>query len=137
VGMSRFKEKYNADLANNWGNLVARVTKMGKGLEVGQIKVEFDKEFAKLIDGFSLGQAVGLVFEKWIDPSNALLNKTEPWKLELEDEKRIKILGQVVEMVVKTAYHLAIVMPESSDMVLRSFEGKVKILDKPLFPRIK
>ena len=40
-------------------------------------------------------------------------------------------------MVVKTAYHLAIVMPESSDMVLRSFEGKVKTLDEPLFPRIK
>jgi len=137
VGMSRFVQKYNADLANNWGNLVARVTKMGEGLEIEQIKVEFDKKFEELIDGFSLSEAVGLVFEKWIDKANALLNKTEPWKLSADDEKRKKILTQVSQMVVKAAYHLKIVMPKSSEMVLKSFDGKVKLLDKALFPRIK
>ncbi len=137
VGMSRFAEKYNADLANNWGNLVARLTKMGEGLEVKQAKFKFDKEFEKLIDSFSLGEAVALVFKKWIDEANALLNKTEPWKLATDDEKRKKILTQVAEMVMKTAYHLKIIMPKSSGIVLKSFDGKVGLLDKPLFPRIK
>jgi len=137
VGMSRFIEKYNADLANNWGNLVARVTKLGQGLEIKQTETEFDKEFVKLIDNFSLSEAVGLVFKKWIDPANALLNKTEPWKLPPGDEERKKILTEVIEMVVRAAYHLKVVMPKSSGVVLKSFGGKVKVLGGPLFPRIK
>ena len=61
VGMVRFKEKYNADLANNFGNLVSRVTKLALDMEVPQVKTEFDGEFETLIDGAKFDDAFGLV----------------------------------------------------------------------------
>jgi methionyl-tRNA synthetase len=70
VGIERFKEKYNADLANNLGNLVSRVAKLSEGQKTEEIKIEFDSEFEKLIDNLKLDEAFGLVFEKWIDSSN-------------------------------------------------------------------
>ena len=70
VGIGRFKEKYNADLANNLGNLVSRVTKLAEGQQVEDIKFEFDGEFENLINSLKLNEAFDLVFNKWIDSSN-------------------------------------------------------------------
>ncbi len=137
VGMERFKEKYNADLANNLGNLVSRVAKLSEGVKTEEIKIEFDNEFEKLIDNLKLDEAINLVFEKWIDASNLKLNQTTPWKLEKDNPERIAVLNECIKNIQTASYHLQIVMPEVAKKIENCFKNEVKPLEKSLFPRIK
>ncbi len=141
VGIARFREKYNADLANNLGNLVSRVAKLSEGQSSPGPFFDktgsFDSEFEKLIDNLKLDEAFGLVFEKWIDSSNLKLNQTTPWKLEKENPERIAVLNECIKNIQTAAYHLQIVMPEVAKKIGKCFENEVKPLTESLFPRIK
>ena len=141
VGIERFKEKYNADLANNLGNLVSRVAKLAEGQSSPDPFFDktgsFDEEFENLIEKFDFNQAVALVFDKFIDSSNLKLNKTTPWKLEKDDPKRIEVLGECISNIRKAAFHLQIFMPEVAEKIEKCFKNEVKALEESLFPRIK
>jgi len=137
VGIDRFKEKYNADLANNLGNLVSRVAKLAEGQQIKDIKFEFDDEFKNLIDNLKLNEAFDLVFNKWIDSSNFKLNQTTPWKLEKENPERIAVLNECIKNIKTAAFHLQIVMPEVAQKIEKCFKNEVKPLEESLFPRIK
>lgn len=148
VGMTRFKEKYNADLANNLGNLVSRVSKLSEGLKVEKHLINFEPDYE---DYFSVSEpetkgrgtldfagTIGFIFDSWINPANELLNKEVPWKLEKTDEKRVKVLKEVILYIKISSFHLRPFMPETCRRIDEIFNGAVvKSLDKPLFPRIK
>lgn len=141
VGIERFKEKYNADLANNLGNLVSRVAKLAEGLEIKESnpsKSPFDikGDFQSLIDSLKLDEAIAWVFEKFIDASNTKLNETTPWKLEKNDQSRINILTDVIKNLKTAALYLKPVMPEVCERIENIFSGLIKPLEKSLFPRI-
>ncbi|MDD4135635.1 MAG: methionine--tRNA ligase [Candidatus Shapirobacteria bacterium] len=137
VGINRFKEKYNADLANNLGNLVSRVAKLAEGQKVIEEKIEFDSKFENLIDNLKLNEAFELVFDKWINSSNLKLNQTTPWKLEKENPKRITVLNECIENIQVAAFHLQILMPKVAQKIKNCFKNEVKPLTESLFPRIK
>jgi methionyl-tRNA synthetase len=137
VGLSRFTERYNADLANNLGNLVSRVTKLAQGYEVPKSNFEYDQDYSGLIDTAHFDDALGIVFAKWIDASNSLLNTVAPWKLAPDDPKRKETLDQCISNLLWAAYHLEPFMPETAKKIKSSFENKVMPLEKPLFPRIQ
>jgi len=141
VGISRFKEKYNADLANNLGNLVSRVCKLGEGLKTQSTPTpSFDKEgsknFVNLIDQLKLDEAIGWVFENFVDSSNNLLNQVTPWKLEPDDPKRIEVLTECAANLKKAAYYLQSIMPDISKKISELFDEEIKPLESGLFPRI-
>jgi len=144
VGIDRFKEKYNADLANNLGNLVSRVTKLAEWLATKPFPNpsldragRLDEDFVKLIDSCRFDEAIGLVFEKYIDSSNTKLNEVAPWKLEKDDPKRIEVLNYCINNLQQAALHLKSIMPEVTKKIENCLENNVKLLDSPLFPRIK
>ncbi|MDD4383430.1 MAG: class I tRNA ligase family protein, partial [Candidatus Shapirobacteria bacterium] len=137
VGIERFKEKFNADLANNLGNLVSRVAKLAEGQQVVVENFEFDSEFENLIDNLKLNEAFDLVFNKWINSSNLKLNQTTPWKLEKENLERIAVLNECIKNIQTAAFHLQIVMPEVAQKIEKCFKNEVKPLEESLFPRIK
>ena len=137
VGMARFKEKYNADLANNLGNLVSRVTKLALDMEVPKINLEFDGKFETLIDIAKFDDAIGLVFDMWINKSNEILNKVTPWKMEPTDKARIEVLIECIKNIKLATYHLKVVMPETCEKIEVCFENNVKLIESGLFPRIK
>ncbi len=144
VGIERFKEKYNADLANNLGNLVSRVTKLAEGVTTKPFfnpsfdrAGSLDEDFVKLINNCRFDEAVGLVFKKYIDSSNTKLNEVTPWKLDNNDPKRIEVLGYCIKNILSASLHLKPIMPEVTQKIENCFENKVKTLDAPLFPRIK
>lgn len=137
VGILRFKEKYNADLANNLGNLVSRVAKLAEGQKVDEEKQEFDGDFEKLINDLKLDEAFQLVFDKWIDSSNLKLNQTSPWKLPKEDPNRIEVLNECINNLRKAAFHFQILMPKVAQNIENCFKNEIKPLNESLFPRIK
>jgi methionyl-tRNA synthetase len=137
VGIERFKEKFNADLANNLGNLVSRVAKLSEGQKTEEIEFEFDNQFENLINNLKLDEAFVLVFERWVDATNLKLNQTTPWKLEKEDPSRIAVLNECIKSIRLAAYHLQIVMPEVAQKIENCFKNEVKPLTESLFPRIK
>lgn len=136
VGIERFKEKYNADLANNLGNLVSRVVKLAEGSTVSYEKNNLDPKFVQLIDNCRFDEAIGLIFEKFIDISNTKLNEITPWKLEKTDPKRTEVLNYCINNLRQAALHLKPIMPEVAEKIEKSLENKVKLLDSGLFPRI-
>ncbi len=137
AGMSRFVEKYNADLANNLGNLVSRVAKLAEGMKMSKGEEKIDNRFLKLMDNFCLDEAMSVVFEKWIDKVNSQLNEGEPWKLDKDDNRRIELLTECIEKIRMAAVCLKSVMPEAGKKILACFSGEIKSLSKPIFPRIK
>lgn len=136
VGINKFKEKYNADLANNLGNLVSRITKLGNQLKIEPEELKIEPEYQQLIDDLKLDEAIGFVFEKWIDKSNSRLNETTPWKLEANDPKRIEVLTECIQNIRRAAFHLKSVMPETSEKIEKYLEGEIKPAESGLFLRI-
>ncbi|PIT89466.1 MAG: hypothetical protein COU27_00190 [Candidatus Levybacteria bacterium CG10_big_fil_rev_8_21_14_0_10_36_7] len=136
VGIERFKEKYNADLANNLGNLLSRVCKLGEGLTVEEEKFEIEKKYIELIDNLKFDEAIGWVFENYVDKSNNRLNEVAPWKLEADDAKRIEVLTECAQNLKRAAIYLQAVMPGTSENILKQLDGKIRALAGGLFPRI-
>ncbi len=140
VGIERFKEKYNADLANNLGNLVSRITKLAEGQSSPNPFFDktgsLDEKYIKLIDDCRYDEAIGLVFDKFINTSNAKLNEVTPWKLEKTDPKRIDVLNFCVDNLKQAANYLKPIMPTVAEKIEKCFNEEVKPLESPLFPRI-
>ncbi len=142
VGIERFKEKYNADLANNLGNLVSRVCKLAENQtpqsldKLGTAPLDEGEPFFKLINQFKFDEAFGWVFSEFVDKTNNYLNQETPWKLEKNDPKRKEVLLTCIANLQKAGFYLQAVMPETAQKILDCFNGEIKPLEKPLFPRI-
>ncbi len=112
-----FKEKVNADLANNMGNLLNRTLNMLVKYFDGEIKEEFisDNELNKKAENV-LNQVIEY-FDKCdisssanaiislVDEANKYINDTAPWTL-AKEEKMIecgKVLYNVLNLMVKIA----------------------------------
>jgi len=137
VGIERFKEKYNADLANNLGNLVSRVAKLSEGCDFGVFENNsIDKEFINSVDNFKFDEAINRIFEEYINKTNNYLNQETPWKLEKDDPKRREVLLNAVFNIRNAALNLQSIMPETAKKIFDCFSGEIKALENPLFPRI-
>ena len=131
---SRFREVYNADLANGIGNLVARVAALCEKSNTNMpstYKVwcaDVDKAFEE----YKFNEGLQGIW-KLISEADQKINIVEPWKI--SGEELSKVLKDLAKRVQEIAYNLRPFLPETSDKILKQFSGKIKSAD-PLFPRL-
>jgi len=139
----RFKDTYNANLANGLGNLVSRILKMAEAnIRDANILIhanntngaKFPKEFMEAVEKYDLKAAMDFVWEK-IQAADKKIQATEPFKLvKTKPEQAQKIIGELLSGLSEIAKLLLPFLPETADKILALIKtGKAPI--SPLFPR--
>lgn len=137
----RFKELYNADLANGLGNLISRVAKLCETHKtvIEPTKPQLHKKVNILLEKFDFSSALTYIWHsdvkwglKWLDQD---INYSRPW--EITDSKLLSLkLNLYVFYIRNIAYNLQPFLPETSEKILKQFEGPTINAEPPLFPRL-
>jgi methionyl-tRNA synthetase len=133
----KFKERYNADLANGIGNFTSRVLKLADKFGVKKISSESEfknglekqkEKYFKLLEEFKLNEAMfnlcNIVnfFDKYIE-------NEKPW--ETGDKNVVENLLFALEGIVDM---LKPILPETAEKIKKQLKSKNPT---PIFPRIK
>ena len=134
----RFKEVYNADLANGLGNLIARVAKLcEKNKFAFKAKVSKDAgiypEAAGFILEYRFNEALRIIWEK-ISEIDKHINQETPWKL--QGNALDQALKYYVKEIITIACNLQPFLPQTSEKILKQFTAAAIPSEKSLFPRI-
>ncbi len=139
----RFEEKYNADLANNLGNLVNRVASMTERYQQGRIRAtgggalagiaaEAVTAYRGAMNVHALHEGAAAAF-RLVSAANNYIAETQPWSLAKDPAKAEQlngVLADTAEAVRIAATLLAPIMPSSSTEILRRLGD-----DRPLAER--
>ena len=164
--MDSFIKCYNSDLANDFGNLLSRVSNLVNkfyngslvegedlsedGLAIKKNAKETINEVSKLMDEMKINDAIERVLQ-FVRNVNKFLELTAPWKVVKTDLKRAgRILFTAAESLRVIALLFSPIMPNRTKSVLNILNSKNKAVywgglevnDKikthePLFPRIE
>ncbi|KKU83271.1 hypothetical protein A2973_01670 [Candidatus Gottesmanbacteria bacterium RIFCSPLOWO2_01_FULL_49_10] len=133
----RFKELYNADLANGLGNLVARVGKLAENLNVQLKTVNFSEmntgEYKKAMEEYRFNDALAVVWEK-VKAADKHIDENEPWKL--TGDSLYKVLEKSINQIIEIATLLQPFLPQTAQKILKQFAGPIIKSQPPLFPRL-
>lgn len=147
--MDAFKKRFNADLANDLGNLLSRTLNMA-AKNLGEIPAECNVKGSMLekcvqADADYDRHMNNLEFDKALDTAwlviggmNKYIDETKPWSLAKTDlEKAKNILTELVFSLKYVCKWITPFMPETSkEMARRLQTGKIEKY-APLFPRIE
>src|SRR3989344_4936005 len=137
--MERFKDAYNANLANGLGNLVSRVMKMAEdNLEAPVIiedkNLKFDTMVSSQIQSFDLKLGMDIVWGN-ISEIEEFIQRLEPFKLVKTDpEKGKELIQKFVKMLFNVSVQLAPFLPETSEKIQKLIKENKKPKE-PLFLR--
>ena len=135
--MERFKESYNASLANGLGNLTSRILTLSEKYldRCPKIPAESDfSEYFEFLEKFELKQAVDYVWNEARE-LDKFIQVAEPFKVvKIDETKGQKIISDLAIRLYRIAEMLDPIMPETS-LVLKKLIKENKKPNKPLFPR--
>jgi methionyl-tRNA synthetase len=130
----RLEEKYNADLANNLGNLVSRVSAMtaryrdgrlnasaGGSERLAAVASQAVANYRAAMGRLALHDGVAAAF-RIVDAANLFIADTQPWALakdEAQSARLTSVLAESAEAVRIAALLLLPVMPSSAAEILR------------------
>lgn len=134
--MERFKEAYNADLANGLGNLASRVMTLAErnlSAPVQVAYIPYPKEFTDALGAFEFNKALEFVWQK-IQALDQKINQTEPFKLVKSDPEQGRAI--ITELVRELAFideMLEPIVPQTSKRIIEAIIANKK--PENLFPR--
>jgi methionyl-tRNA synthetase len=135
--MESFIKRYNSDLANDFGNLLSRVTNLltkffdsktpkfeDNSIEGNSIKNkgnELIKNVSTKIEQMKVNEAIELILQ-FIRSVNKYLEIMAPWKLVKSDKESAgKVLFSAAEALRVSSLLLSPVMPDKTSIILRTF----------------
>jgi methionyl-tRNA synthetase len=131
----KLEERYNSDLVNGLGNLVARVITLAKNSKsqitnYKQIPIsKFQKKYKKALDEFKFNEALIAIWEL-ISFCDRYIEKEKPWR---ESKKQKEIIYNLLFALENIAQMLKPFLPETSERIFKQLKTKKKEL---LFPKI-
>ncbi len=133
----KFKESYNADLANGLGNLASRIIKMAVSYGV-HMPEGSDREFVSdsYLNVFDIQKEANLIWAK-IRQFDGFIQRTEPFKkIKVNPEEAKKDIEHLLLGLYDIAFQLQPFLPATAEKILSVLKGgEVKEIG-PLFPRI-
>jgi len=137
VTIERFKEAYNADLANGLGNLVSRIMALAEKYLPGPIARPeahgFPKKYSEAITAYEFNKALDVVWEK-IQKLDKKIVDAEPFKLVKTDEEGGRaLLTELATELYQIMRLLNPFMPQTSKVIEEAILANKK--PKNLFPR--
>jgi methionyl-tRNA synthetase len=140
----KFKDSYNADLANGLGNLIARVAKLCENAQYVQMGSS-DRSSTHMItmeaydaamQAYKFSDALGVVWKK-IGKLDKFIDEEKPWELIKSINPRIKdVLAHAVDQIQEIAGLLTPFLPETAEKITQQFKQPEIKAQPPLFPRM-
>lgn len=131
ITMEKFKEAYNADLANGLGNQVARIMKLAVTHLPGPVSIPDDMktlqgQFSDLLDVFNYSAACELIWQH-ISKVDVYIQETKPFTMVKSDDpaqkaEALKIIERLVGHVAMLSVHLQAIMPETAAKIAKAIE---------------
>lgn len=136
--VERFKEAYNANLANGLGNLVSRIMKMAETYLDNPVETrkifEFPKEFTAPMENFELNKAMDFIWQK-IGKADAYIQKNAPFRVVKENkEAGWEMIIYLVEELAEISCLIEIFLPDTASKI-RKIIRENKMTKEALFPR--
>lgn len=133
--MERFKEAYNADLANGLGNLAARIMQMASQYLDGPVDLseQGPLSISQWLDKYEINDAVVAI---WSNISRLDLNiqQQKPFEVVKTDKERAQqLLTYMVKELYRIAHSIEPFMPETSRKIKEAVVANKK--PETLFPR--
>jgi len=132
---SRMEEIYNADLANELGNLVSRITTLSEQDKLvfdNNPSTKFDKEIDRLFKTYQFNLTLEHIWKN-IKNLNKSLDEFAPWKKEASVRK--DFLLESLKKLQTIGFQLQPFLPETAEKILSSIRGTIK-KSPPLFPKV-
>ena len=140
--LEKFKEAYNADLANGIGNLTSRVMKMAQehlslsprsDLKLGE-RSDLDASFDTAFGSYNIQRAAEIVGES-VATLDRRIQETEPFKLiKKHKEKGKAVIQELVFSLYTIAQMLLPILPATSQKIQSLIKAN-QMPTEPLFPR--
>ena len=139
----KFHNRFNSDLANGLGNLVARISNLLEKNEIKTgLKVDFNdksiketvKKYTESLKTYRFNEALQLLWENIKNCDENLSQKT-PWKM--TDKKEIETcLRPLAQTILNIAYLLEPFLPGTSQKIQAQFSAEQIKKGESLFPRL-
>ncbi|MFH1412716.1 MAG: methionine--tRNA ligase [bacterium] len=134
----KFITRYQADLANGLGNLVARVSNL---LEQNKIELDLNQDNAELqvkvgekLDKFLFNEAIAVLWDVLRD-GDEKMSQQKPWAMDNADDIKA-CLEPIAQNILNVAKILKIFLPQTAEKIIQQFTQKQISKGEQLFPRI-
>ena len=143
VSDDRFKEVYNADLANGLGNLISRVAKLAHKhdlmIPVRNRPNQLMEDVGALVRDFKFDKALEVI---WMSIANLdkYINRKEPWRQTKQES--LKTLQEIIigieglASLVDIGEALQPFLPQTAEKMLKQFGGEKVTIQQPYFKRL-
>ncbi len=144
----KFEQRYNGDLANGIGNLVARVAALGESVSPIPVHTDdkIEKEIMRVRDvcerhiaEFRLNEALAIMWDL-VSFADKYINNTKPWTMKDDPVALQKIIANAAALVDAARQLLTPFLPDTTEKIegqIRVSDGRITIKKGGnLFPRL-